>query len=100
MPVKTYRVADALLLIRPDGKFKVSANDTDQIRYIDWPGARPSEANIDSAGSQVLAMKQAQETKLADARSTIGSGPPPQSLPGLAARVEALEVILKDQGVL
>jgi hypothetical protein len=93
MPQKPYMVGQALLRIQPDGQFLVRDNDTDQIEYVVWAGAEPTEAEIDTAGAAWQAAQDAQATEQGQARAELETGPPPQSVPGLAARVQALEIL-------
>lgn len=94
MPIKQYQVADALLLIQPGAQFGVVDNDTDRIEYIVWTPPEPTEAEIDAAGVIVTQHGQDIAAERAAARAELDTGPPAQSLPGLAARVQAIEVLL------
>lgn len=93
MPVKAYPVADALLRIQPNAQFIVKDNDSDAIEMVDWIGAPPTEAEIDAAGAAWQVDHDARAQEVAQARAELDSGPPPQSVPGLAARVQALEIL-------
>lgn len=94
MPKKTYDVSAALEIIQPGSQFAVRDNDTDQIEYVVWAPPPPTEAEIDAAGVTANANKTAREVEQANAKNELDSGPPPQSLPGLAARVQALEILM------
>jgi hypothetical protein len=94
MPVKSYSVIGALLIIQPDAEVTVVANDSDRVIYTTWTGPEPTEAELDAAGITWQADKDALSAERAAARAELESGPPPQSLPGLAARVQALEILM------
>jgi hypothetical protein len=93
MPQKTYPVADALLRIQPNAQFIVKDNDTDEIEMVDWTGPPPTEAEIDAAGAAWQVDQDGKSAEQAQARAELETGPPLQSLPGLAARVQALEIL-------
>lgn len=94
MPVKSYDVHHALLIIQPTAQVGVKDNDTDQINYAQWSGALPTETEIDAAGVQSDTQKAARATEVANANAEVVSGPAPQSVPALQARVTAIEHLL------
>jgi hypothetical protein len=93
MSIKSYPIAAVLLWMQPDSQHLVKDNDTEQITYYAWTGPEPTEAEIDAAAIQWQANQDALATERANARSELDTGPPPQSVPGLAARVQALEIL-------
>ncbi|MHC4195237.1 MAG: hypothetical protein ACYSQZ_04740 [Planctomycetota bacterium] len=93
MTAKTYPIAAVLLWLQPDSQHVVQDNDSEKITYHVWTGPEPTESEIDAAAVQWQAREDAIATERVNARSELDSGPPPQSLPGLAARVQALEIL-------
>lgn len=93
MTVKAYPVAEVLKFIQPDSQHFITDNDTDNITYHVWAGPEPTEAEIDAAAVQWQANQDNRATEQAQARAELETGPPEQSLPGLAARVRALEIL-------
>lgn len=55
MPQKPYPIAWCLEQMQPASKFRVTDNDTDRIRFIQWSGSEPTEAEIDAMGATYVA---------------------------------------------